>query len=76
MITKERKNEIQKKYYQRHLDYYKEYKRQYYLKNRDSILECYKEERKAKRETRKAGITGTIKRKCRLLLINSISQKK
>lgn len=75
MITKERKNEIQKKYYQRHLDYYKEYKRQYYLKNRDSILECYKEERKAKRETRKAGITGTIKRKCRFL-INSILQKK
>lgn len=43
MISKERKNEIQKQYYQRHADYYREYRRKYWKKNRDAILQMEKE---------------------------------
>lgn len=43
MVSKERKNEIQKAYYRRHKEYYKEYRKKYRAKNREEILALYRE---------------------------------
>lgn len=43
MVTKERKNELQKQYYRRHKEYYREYNKKYWEKNREQILALYRE---------------------------------
>jgi len=43
MVTKERKNELQKQYYRRNKEYYKEYNKKYWEKNREQILALYRE---------------------------------
>jgi len=43
MVSKERKNEIQKAYYRRHKEYYAEYRKQYREKHREAINALYRE---------------------------------
>ena len=43
MVSKERKNELQKQYYRRHKEYYREYNKKYWEKNREQILALYRE---------------------------------
>ena len=43
MVSKERKNEIQKAYYLRHKEYYKEYRKKYREKYGEEIKALYRE---------------------------------
>jgi len=43
MVSKERKNEIQKAYYRRHKEYYKEYRKKYREKYGEEINALYRE---------------------------------
>lgn len=52
MISKQRKNELQKQYYQRHKDYYEAYRKAYYLKHKEAICDNEREKRKARREAK------------------------
>jgi len=43
MVSKERKNEIQKSYYRRHKEYYAEYRKKYREKYGEEIKALYRE---------------------------------
>ena len=74
MRKKKTKKEIDQKYYTKNRDWYREYHKEYYRKNKEELSQYEKDKRKAKRKIMKSGITGTIKRRCRLLLIDIVMQ--